>query len=198
MNKEDILIVCALEEETNGELDEYNVIYTGVGKVNATYELTAELFFQMKTGITLTLPSLKIPELVINFGTAGSRYMPIHTLVKCTKFIQRDMNTIPLGTRLGETPFEEDVPVNICFGSDGHICGTGDNFVEDVDEEVYSDVFDMEAYALAKVCYKVGIDFVSFKYITDNVNEKSANDWKENYNKGITEFKKLLEECYLD
>jgi len=186
MNKDDILIVCALEEETNGKLDGWNVIYTGVGKVNATYELTAELFFQMKLSNT--------PKLVINFGTAGSRYMPIHTLVKCTKFIQRDMNTIPLGTRLGETPFEEDVPVNICFGSDGHICGTGDNFVEDVNEGMYSDVFDMEAYALAKVCYKIGIDFVSFKYITDNVNEKSANDWKENYSKGITEFKKLLNE----
>ena len=48
MNKEDILIVCALEMETNNKLDGWNVIYTGVGKVNATYELTAELFFQMK------------------------------------------------------------------------------------------------------------------------------------------------------
>ena len=33
MNKEDILIVCALEEETNGELDEWNVIYTGVNLI---------------------------------------------------------------------------------------------------------------------------------------------------------------------
>ena len=185
LNKEDILIVCALEEETNGKLDDYNVIYTGVGKVNATYELTAELFFQMKLS--------KVPKLVINFGTAGSKDIPIHTLVKCTKFIQRDMNTIPLGTRLGETPFEEDIPVSISFDSDGYICGTGDNFVEDVNEEMYSDVFDMEAYALAKVCYKTGIDFISYKYITDNVNEKSANDWKENCSKGIEEFKKILE-----
>ena len=185
LNKEDILIVCALEEETNGKLDDYNVIYTGVGKVNATYELTAELFFQMKLS--------KVPKLVINFGTAGSKDIPIHTLVKCTKFIQRDMNTIPLGTRLGETPYEEDIPVSISFDSDGYICGTGDNFVEDVNEEMYSDVFDMEAYALAKVCYKTGIDFISYKYITDNVNEKSANDWKENCSKGIEEFKKILE-----
>ena len=189
INKEDILIVCALEEETNGKLDGYNVIYTGVGKVNATYELTAELFFQMKLS--------KVPKLVINFGTAGSKDIPIHTLVKCTKFIQRDMNTIPLGTRLGETPFEENIPVSIGFDSDGYVCGSGDNFVENIDNEInHIDVFDMEAYALAKVCYKIGVDFISYKYITDNVNEKSANDWKENCNKGIKEFKKLLKEYY--
>ena len=108
MNKDDILIVCALEEETNGKLDGWNIIYTGVGKVNATYELTAELFFQMK---------------------------------------------------LSKTP-----------------------------------KFDMEAYALAKVCYKVGIDFISYKYITDNANEKSADKWLENCSKGVTEFKKLLKQ----
>ena len=40
-----ILIVCALEQETQGQacqdqLKDYNVLYTGVGKVNATYTLT--------------------------------------------------------------------------------------------------------------------------------------------------------------
>jgi hypothetical protein len=38
MNREDILIVCALEQETDGKLDDWNIIYTGCGKVNATYE----------------------------------------------------------------------------------------------------------------------------------------------------------------
>ena len=39
--REDVLIVCALEQETQGQLDNehYDVIYTGVGKVNATYKL---------------------------------------------------------------------------------------------------------------------------------------------------------------
>ena len=34
------LIVCALEVETQGQLEDYDVLYTGVGKVNATFELT--------------------------------------------------------------------------------------------------------------------------------------------------------------
>jgi adenosylhomocysteine nucleosidase len=195
MNKKDILIVCALEEETNGKLDGWNVIYTGVGKVNATHELTAELFFQMKLS--------KTPELVINFGTAGSREIPIHTLVDCNQFIQRDMDATGLGFFKGQTPFEDELIIDFSYINNsigkGYVCGSGDNFVDNIDNEIdHIDVFDMEAYALAKVCYKTGIDFVSYKYITDNVNEKSANDWKENCGKGIKEFKKLIEECYLD
>ena len=187
MNKDNILIVCALEIETQGKLDDWNIIYTGCGKVNATYELTKEI------------NSVFIPKLVINFGTAGSREIPIHTLVDCNQFIQRDMNATELGFFKGQTPFEDELimdfsHINNSIGK-GYVCGSGDNFVENIEDEiVHIDVFDMEAYALAKVCYKVGIDFVSFKYITDNVNEKSANDWKENYSKGITKFKKLLNE----
>ena len=30
MNRDDILIVCALPEETQNELEDYNVLYTGV------------------------------------------------------------------------------------------------------------------------------------------------------------------------
>ena len=33
----------------------------------------------------------------------------------------------------------------------------------------------------------------NYKYITDNADEKSPNDWKKNCGKGIKEFKKVLE-----
>jgi len=191
MNRDDILIVCALEDETKGKLDNWNIIYTGVGKVNATYELTAELFFQKKLS--------KLPKLVINVGTAGSREIPIHTLVDCTKFIQRDMDKTALGFVRGETAFETDIPIMLDFShidnpiNKNYVCGSGDNFVEDISKEIeHIDVFDMEAYALAKTCWKIGINFVSYKYITDNANEKSANDWLENCSKGIDEFKTIL------
>ena len=46
--KDDVLIVCALEKETQGQLDNYfdderQILYTGVGKVNATLKLTQRL-----------------------------------------------------------------------------------------------------------------------------------------------------------
>ena len=44
-------------------------------------------------------------------------------------------------------------------------------------------------YAIAKVCYLNKVDFVSYKYITD---DGDADDWKRNCNKGIKEFKKVL------
>ena len=185
MNREDILIVCALEQETDGELDNWNIIYTGCGKINATYELTKEV------------NSVFIPKLVINFGTAGSRKIPIHTLVDCNLFIQRDMDATGLGFLKGQTPFEDELIMNFSNINNpigkGYVCGSGDSFVDNIDNEIARiDVFDMEAYSLAKVCNKTGIDFISYKYITDNVDEKSVNDWKENCNKGIKKFKEVL------
>jgi len=58
------------------------------------------------------------------------------------------------------------------------------------DKGVTTDVVDMEAYAIAKVCYLNDIDFISFKYITDDGN---ADDWKKNCGEGVKEFKKVLE-----
>ena len=77
-----------------------------------------------------------------------------------------------------------------------YTCGTGDSFVESLEKgDSNIDVFDMEAYALAKVCYHYDIPFISFKYITDNANEHSPKDWEENLAGGIVEFKEqILEE----
>ena len=180
-----ILIVSALHQEIpdryEGGLENHSILYTGVGKVNATYNLTK---------ILNTFSDEY--DLVINYGTAGSRNIPLHTLVKCTKFVQRDMDKTALGFKKGETAFEDDVTMMLDFGK-GYTCGTGDNFVQDINKEIDCDVFDMEAYALAKVCWKLGKDFISYKYITDNADEKSADDWLENCGKGVKEFKKILE-----
>ena len=46
-------------------IDNFVATYTGVGKINATYELAAELFLMRRIS--------HLPELVINVGTAGSR-----------------------------------------------------------------------------------------------------------------------------
>jgi len=194
MNKNDILIVCALEQETVSELEDYQTLYTGVGKVNATLKLTQRLHSSHLHYLPL------MPKLVINYGTAGSRELPIGELVDCTRFIQRDMDVTGMGFMKGQTPFENDVPIALDYD---HVefnpigkklrCGTGDNFVQ-TDEDTYSDVYDMEAYALAKVCFGYKVDFISFKYITDNANEHSAGDWEQNCSDGIVEFKeKVLE-----
>ena len=98
------LIVCALEVETQNQLEGYDVLYTGVGKVNAAIRL------QQRFG---KFGSYIPYDIVINYGTAGSRKIKKKTLVDCTKFIQRDMDVTGLGFMRGETPFESDPPITI-------------------------------------------------------------------------------------
>ena len=141
MNKP--LIVCALEVETQDQLKEYDVLYTGVGKVNATIRLMERL-----GGIFLSREGALLPSVVINYGTAGSRRIEKKTLVDCTKFIQRDMDVTGLGFQRGETPFEDQPPIVLQtlspFNPIGRnlTCGTGDNFAEDK-SQYYGEVVDL-------------------------------------------------------
>ena len=180
-----ILIVCALEIETQEKLKDYDVLYTGVGKVNATFALTRK-FGKLGSYIPYSL--------VVNYGTAGSRKIKKGKLVDCTKFIHRDMDVTGLGFMRGETPFEDDPPITIetpkdVFNPIGRraTCGSGDNFVEDK-TNYYGEVVDMEAYALAKVCYQYDVPFISFKYITDGADEQAHEDWESNLADGIEVF----------
>ena len=187
------LIVCALEVETQGQLENYDVLYTGVGKVNATFALTRK-FGKLGSHIPY--------HTVINYGTAGSQHWKYRKgdLVDCTRFVQRDMDVSGLGFKLGQTRFEKDIPIIIESDSDFNpigndvLCGSGDSFVT-VDQFNWKnliDVVDMEAYALAKVCKLYDVPFISFKYITDEADGDAGNDWEENVGKGIVKFKEKV------
>ena len=191
------LIVCALEMETQGQLkplvyaDGWDVLYTGVGKVNATLGLTQK-FGKYGSHIPYNL--------VINYGTAGSRHWKYSKgdLVDCTRFIQRDMDSRPLGVDLGETPFEVDPPKIIKIPKHpintinmNLTCASGDSFVQS-DIEVEADIVDMEAYAIAKVCYLESIPFVCFKFISDSADKSAANDFNSNVLKAGKSFSEYL------
>ena len=170
MNK---LFLAATKEETVG-LDYFN--YTGVGKINATYN-------------TLRLIHTHKPKIIINYGTAGAINTELKGIVECTKFYQRDMDVRGLGFELGETPF--DKTKEIVISENGYSCGTGDSFVnKKIDMKV--DVVDMEAYAIAKVCKLENIEFKCFKYISDNADKNASIDWNENLALGVNAFSKLV------
>ena len=183
-----ILIVTALPQEVPNFTWPLpgTLVFTGVGKVNATYKLT---------DILTRVNGKKRYDLVINYGTAASKFFK-GKLVDCTKFMQRDMDATPLGFGKWETPYDNVNGPLIDFSQSdiknplkyNLTCYTGDSFVTDIQD---MDVVDMEAYALAKVCRNFGIDFVSYKYISDDGN---ADDWEKNCGKGVKEFNKLLNE----
>tara|TARA_Y100000590_G_scaffold290045_1_gene326480 strand:+ start:505 stop:1032 length:528 start_codon:yes stop_codon:yes gene_type:complete len=170
------LFVAAIKEETVG-LNKF--FHTGVGKINATIKLI-ELINEYK------------PSKIINYGTAGALKKNLKGLVKCTTFVQRDMDARGLmNLKLGETPFDSISTIE--SSNDGYVCGTGDSFVNN-EIEIACDIVDMEAYALAKVSKIYNIDFECYKYISDYADQNSKDDWHLNCSKGVNLFEQKFPE----
>lgn len=181
---------------SNGDI---NVLFTGIGKINATYALTKYL---CKTE--------KKPDIIYNIGTAGccNDQIAVGDLVSCDRFIQLDMNATPQNIdEIGFTPYDDvgaviynkklvmrkycDTLSNVKVGN--YICATMDTF-NTVNTEY--DIYDMEAFALAKVSLRFCIDFACIKYITDNILEnkkkKTDEDWKMSLSDGRTKLTQLI------
>ena len=158
----DIIILVALEEELpKDSLKKFHVEYTGVGKINACFK-------------AIEVINTYSPKLIINYGTAGSLNDNLTGLCEVSKFYQRDMDASELGFKVGETPF--DNISNISFGNNGLSIGTGDSFVSQ-QPLIGTDLVDMEAYAIAKVCLLKKINFLCFKFISDNADKNASNIW---------------------
>lgn len=161
------LLVFALPQESQDLFSGHNVLYTGVGKVNAAFALTRAL-----------LPTSA--PLVVNLGTAGSQRHQPGTVISCTRFVQRDMDVTALGFAAYQTPFSED-PVEIVYGQalagvPQGVCATGDSFDTSGKSQDF-DAVDMEAYALAVVCKRMQVPFMCLKYISDGADGGADEDW---------------------
>ena len=178
-----ILILVAVREELSvNDLPECEIHYTGVGKINATIK-------------TLEIIKEYAPTQIINYGTAGCLNKRIKGLVEVTRFFQRDMDATSLGFKIGQTPFDDIGEIN--FGNGGYSCGTGDSFVTQT-PKLKTDLVDMEAYAIAKICYIKDIKFRCFKYISDNANEEANDDWIKNVSMGKKLFIKAIRNFMID
>ena len=183
------LVVMALRVESSGVFEAAGVpvLYCGVGKVNAAIALTKELSRYAQQGQEMPL--------VVNFGSAGSRSFASGTLVACQEFVQRDMDVSGLGFELGVTPYDE-APASLLFDPvftqlPSAVCGSGDSFAM-VDIDVDCAVIDMEAYALAKVCWHENARFACAKYVTDGADHAAADDWQRNVHMAAEQFLQLF------
>lgn len=183
------LVVIALRMESSGVFEAAGVpvLYCGVGKVNAAIALTKELSRYAHRGEEMPL--------VLNFGSAGSRCFAPGTLVACQEFVQRDMDVSGLGFALGVTPYDE-APSALTFepvfsGLPAAVCGSGDSFAT-AEIEVDCGVIDMEAYALAKVCWHENARFACVKYVTDGADHAAADDWLRSVHAAAEEFLQLF------
>jgi adenosylhomocysteine nucleosidase len=186
------LVVVALREESAGvfEAASIPVLYCGVGKVNAASALARALTRYALQGRAMPL--------VMNFGSAGSRRYPTGTLVECHEFVQRDMDVSGLGFALGVTPYDE-APSCLRFEPvfthlPSAVCGSGDSFATSV-TGMDCAVVDMEAYALAKVCWFEKAPFACVKYVSDGADHAAAEDWQRNLHKAADEFLRLYQDA---
>lgn len=164
-----VLIVYAVEEEhvhVNMPNCIFHYCHTGVGKISAA--IAVERCIQKHK-----------PDVVLNIGTAGTVKYDIGTVHLCCRFIDRDMEKLQ---NFG-VPYEEDFTNEIKtlgFFNDwkfDSICNTGDTFLTSADGT--GDVFDMESFAVAKVCKQHKLPFVSVKCVTDIIGQNSIKHWEE-------------------
>jgi adenosylhomocysteine nucleosidase len=177
-------LLVALENEVpNIDLpDDYTLMITGVGKVNATVMAT----------IAARQPDC---ECIINYGTAGT-FNPklVGKLHRIGIVKQRDMDARPQAP-LGTTPYEDTK-----FSSDLQLykgskftLSTGDNFVK-ANPEMQSDCVDMEGYAIAKVAGMFNKPCMMLKYASDLADDKAPEEWEKNQAKGKDMFLKWLDD----
>ncbi|HEX6397164.1 MAG TPA: 5'-nucleosidase [Steroidobacteraceae bacterium] len=185
------LVVMALPQESRGRLERAGaqVLYTGVGKVNAAANLARRLAELRCSGET--------PSKILSLGTAGSRSVRAHTLVGCNRFSQRDMDVSGLGFERGVTPFDNSAPAVLEFpplftSLPQLTCSTADSFATHL-HDVDGDVVDMEAFALARVCVAEGVTFGCAKYVTDGADSDSAVHWEAALEAAAKSFARLYE-----
>ena len=187
-----IWVLVALENELGSDYfhqnrpsEEWQISYTGVGKVNAAISA-------MKYG------KLENCTKIINYGTAGivSKKDLMGQLVQPDVIVQRDMLAEPQAPR-GVVPFEEDSTAgSIMLNTDTIITlGTGDSFVMEHDpwfDYAGVDLVDMEAYAIGKAAKAIGIEFECYKYVSDFADVDAASTWQENVSKGANNFMETI------
>ena len=158
------IILLALKEEAPRLALRDGVFFTGIGKVNAA-------------AVTAGLIERYHPRRIINFGTAGGITVGAG-LHRVTRFVQRDMQCFKLGCVPGQTPYEPGGVV-LDLGGEGLTCSTGDNFVTDPNLEIPADLVDMESYAIAKICHRLRVEFLCYKFVSDQANANAYKDWAE-------------------
>ncbi len=168
----DVLLVMALREENvDARLDAFGeILYTGVGKINATLHLAEALLQRDRRNL-----------LVLNIGSAGSHLLDAGQVVAVNRFYERDMDATALGCLPGQTPYEEHVYLETGLslpGFPGKTCSTGDRFLAMPDPDEVYEVIDMEAYAMAKTSHYFGVPFACLKFITDGADGQAAADWR--------------------
>jgi adenosylhomocysteine nucleosidase len=178
------VFIVALREEVNHstQINNCPIIFSGIGKINASLAS----FKAYISGF----------DKVINIGSCGSLNHSPGEIIHVGEIIQ-DIDATPL-TDYSITPFERDGG-NIKISESQKICFTTDYFYDLKQHSKYSpsylemikkcDIFDMECFAIAKICRYYGMDFESYKWISDSGDHIH---WEKNNKIGFERLKDII------
>ena len=169
----------------NYDGNELNIVAVecGIGKVNAAFA-AAVLLTECKA------------DFVLNAGLSGAiSKVKREDIVVGTSYMQCDLDLTAIGYKLAEKPDGEEyihpadeglVELTKQIGSFHYgKLGTGDIFLTDKSKkELYKELFslsafDMETGAIASVCRKCGVPFLSIRKISDDADDASGEDYRE-------------------
>ncbi len=144
--------------------DDAFVVVSGVGKSNAA---AATQFAIQETGT----------KRILNLGVSGGLdpAMKVGDIYEVADAVQYDFDLVQInGTEMG-TLNERDTPFIPCKAEgrfEAKTLGTGDRFNDSADDSALlkklgASLRDMEGAAIAHVCETAGVEFVSYKCISD-------------------------------
>ena len=164
----------------------------------------------VQTGITEPYAAARLghaiatekPDLVINFGTAGTLKFNVGDVLVCTRFVERNIASGPFTSVASQlttdTPFAASFPsiVGGKTSSERFTVNTGSDFVT-AESEIDGDAVDMEAFANALTAKEFGVPFFAVKYITDVIGQNSMKIWEERLSAARTALSQYLAVCKL-
>lgn len=166
MTPDRILVVAATAAEAAHVPDGLRVVVTGLGKTAAAVATTQAL--------TALDP---LPGLVVNIGTAGALRDGLDGLHLPGRVLNHDINADAIRA-LGYDP-EESLAVD---GGGEVVLASGDLFVTDpvvrTALAARAHLVDMEGYAVAYACRRLGVPVRLVKHVSDNADE-SALSWPD-------------------
>ncbi|MFF0816411.1 nucleosidase [Rhodococcus sp. NPDC003318] len=165
MTEVPVLVVSATRSEAAHVPARFEVLVTGIGKVDAAIAVTESLS---------RYPDSARPT-VVNIGTAGALHGHHAGLYVPSEVLNHDLSAEVLRS-LGY-PAQERISLD---GGDGSVLATGDVFVSDpvLRDELArrADLVDMEGFAVAAACVRLGARCRLVKHVSDHADE-SAMDW---------------------
>lgn len=160
-----VLVVSATAVEAAHVPSRFEVLLTGIGKVDAAIAVTEAL---------ARYPAGARP-IVVNVGTAGALHDHRSGLHVPSEVLNHELSADAL--RAMGYPAQERLSLP---GGDGSVLATGDVFVSDpAVRDVLAqraDLVDMEGFAIAAACARMGAQCRLVKHVSDNADE-SAMDW---------------------